>query len=95
MAARGNEEVLPAGGGEEALKAVVFHADAVLVLQVERSLAGAKGPEELGGRPEDGELELGKVAATGDVHRVGSRPVHADVEGRSVGRAGVRWRQDR
>src|SRR6266566_7150098 len=88
MAARGNEEVLPPGGGEEAFEAVVLDADRVFLLQVERGLAGAQGAEELGGRHEDGELKLGLAGAAGDVHRVEPGAVHADVDGRAVGRAG-------
>src|SRR5215475_3740907 len=88
MSARGDDEVLPPGGGEEALEAVVLDGDTVPLLQVERGLAGAQGAEELGGRHEDGELELEQVAAAGDVHRVETGAVHADVEGRAVGRPG-------
>src|SRR5690242_21938056 len=88
VAARGDEEVLAAGGGEEPLEAIVLDADVVLVLQVEGGLADAQGTEALGGRDEDGELALRQAASAGDVHRVEAGAVHAEVKGRAGGRAG-------
>ena len=63
--------------------AVGSHAE--LVLQVERCLVDAQGLEELRGRHEDRELQLGQAAAARNVHGVETGPVHAQVDGRSVG----------
>src|SRR6202023_4321600 len=75
VAARGDEEILPPGRGEESLEPVVAHADTVLILQVERCLVGTQGPEEFSGRHEYRELELGQNGAAWDIHRVESRSI--------------------
>src|ERR1700680_589962 len=67
LAAWGDQEVLPPGGGDEPFQAVVvICAMEELPLQVLRGLGGAHQGEEIGGRHEDQELELELRAARRD-----------------------------
>src|SRR4051794_28423747 len=56
--ARRAQEVLPPGRGDEAFEPVVLVRDLELLLQVGRRLVTAHGGEEVGGRHENGELQL-------------------------------------
>src|SRR5579862_6674040 len=87
MATRWGEEILPSGSGDESFEAIVAWVYAILLLEIQRGLVGAHCIKEVGGRYECRELKFGDEAAAGNIHRVESWPVHAKVNGRSVGRA--------
>src|SRR5579885_2542496 len=93
MAARRNQEILAARRRDEPLQPVIIRinrsggtsAKARLeLLEVQRGLVYPHGPEEIGSRHKDRELQLGLLGTVGHVARAEARAIHTNVDGRAI-----------
>src|SRR5258706_790274 len=79
MRPRRYKEVLAAGGGQKALQPIFIILHAIFLHQVQRSRILTHLDEKVRRGHKNRELELWLIRATGYIHRIKARPIHANM----------------